>query len=207
MTSEERIGALVEAVEYVVRNDIEGDFVECGVWKGGSAMVVALTLLEHDVTDRDIYLYDTYAGMTAPSEVDVTLVGGDAATVYEETRLEDGSSTWCYSSLDEVKRNVLSTGYPRERFQFVEGPVEKTLPGFMPPSIAVLRLDTDWYESTAQEMAHLYPLLVRGGVLLVDDYGHWQGCRQAVDNYFAERQARPLLARVDGPGRIAVKVE
>ena len=87
----------------------------------------------------------------------------------------------------------------------VKGKVEDTLPGHAPDHIAVLRLDTDWYASTKHEMEHLYPRLARGGVLIIDDYGHWAGSRQAVDEYLAEHGIHLLLNRTDYTGRMALK--
>ena len=101
------------------------------------------------------------------------------------------------------KPTLAETAYPR--VEFVQGRVENTLPAAAPPEIAVLRLDTDWYESTRHELEHLYPRLVDGGVLIVDDYGYWQGARQAVDEYFGETGEAILLNRIDDTGRIAVK--
>jgi hypothetical protein len=105
------------------------------------------------------------------------------------------SSVWARSPLDEVRRNLLATGYPADRVRFVVGRVEDTLPDQAPESIALLRLDTDWYASTRHELVHLFPRLAVGGVLLIDDYGHWQGARQAVDEYLAQTGARLLLQR------------
>ena len=80
-------------------------------------------------------------------------------------------------------------------------------PAASPPSIALLRLDTDWYESTYHELVHLYPRLSVGGILIIDDYGYWQGARRAVDRYFAEQGTRVFLSRIDETGRLAVKQE
>lgn len=207
MTSPERINALVEAVRYVVANGIEGAFVECGVWKGGSMMAAALALRELGDETRDLYLYDTYSGMPPPGDVDHAIDGLRAKEGFQQAQTSADPAHWsrCYSSLDEVRRNVFGTGYPRDRFHFVPGKVEETLPGNAPPDIALLRLDTDWYESTRHEMIHLYPRLRPGGVLIIDDYGHWQGARKAIDEFIAERQLKLLLNRVDYTGRCAVK--
>jgi O-methyltransferase len=206
MTSPERVGALVNAVRYIVANDVPGDFVECGVWRGGSSMAAALTLEEQGDEARHLYLYDTFEGMSAPTAEDVALDGAPASGTFEELRLGDDSSDWCRASLDDVRANLASTGYPADRFHYVQGKVEDTLPAAMPPGpIALLRLDTDWYESTRHELEHLYPRLSRGGVLIIDDYGHWAGARKAVDEYFAAHPPAPLLNRVDYTGRIAVK--
>src|SRR5437867_1862945 len=124
-----RIVGLMDAVKYVVANQIEGGFIECGVWRGGSSMVAAYTLLE----------------------------------------------------------------------------VEDTIPQHAPERIALLRLDTDWYESTKHELEHLYPRLAPHGVLIIDDYGHWVGAKQAVDEYFATQKLKPFLNRLDYTGRLVIK--
>ena len=97
------------------------------------------------------------------------------------------------------------TGFPADRAVFVPGKVEETIPASAPERIALLRLDTDWYESTYHELVHLYPRLEAGGVLILDDYGHFEGARRAVDRYFDENGARPLLTRVDYTARVGVK--
>jgi O-methyltransferase len=205
-TTPERIVGLIDAVKYITNNHIEGSIVECGVWRGGSIMTAAWTLLELGDTSRDIYLFDTFEGMSAPSDKDRLPDGSLVAeTLAQMDRREEGN-LWAIAPLDAVKRNVLSTGYPRERLHFVQGKVEDTLPGQAPERIALLRLDTDWYESTRHEMLTLYPRLSDGGVLILDDYGDWQGARQAVDEYFAEQPFKPLLTRMDTTGRMAIKL-
>jgi len=202
-TSVERMYGLYKGVRYVLDAGVSGDFVECGVWKGGSSMAMALTLLEARSTDRSIYLYDTFEGMTAPTVADIAIDNGrSASAIWPSTRRQGGSS-WDYSPIEEVRQNLGRTGYPSDKLVFVKGPVEQTIPGILPQKIALLRLDTDWYESTLHELNHLYPLLEPGGVLLIDDYGHWAGARKAVDAYFAKRPV--LLNRLDYTGRIAVK--
>jgi hypothetical protein len=102
---------------------------------------------------------------------------------------------WCKRSLKHVKGCLEETGvYDEDKLRFVVGPVEKTLldPANLPERIAVLRLDTDWYASTKAELKHLYPRLSSGGTLIVDDYGHWYGCRQAVNEYFPGVQLTPI---------------
>ncbi len=205
-TSPERISVLVDAVRYVVDNKIEGAMVECGVWRGGSTMAIALALKELGDETRDIYLYDTFAGMTAPTEDDVAFSGASAELKFDKQKISDESSTWCLSTLDDTRESVLSTGYPEDKFHFVEGMVEDTIPATIPPgNIALLRLDTDWYESTKHELVHLFPLLADNGPLIIDDYGHWQGARKAVDEYFSENGFRIFLSRIDYTGRIGIK--
>ncbi len=208
MTSPERIFALCEAVRYLERTAVHGSIVECGVWRGGSIMAVAKTLLDLGITDRDLHLFDTFEGMTAPTDRDVEL-GGVPASSYFAPSAPDAptggrSPLIVPSPLEEVRTNVASTGYPSDRTFFVQGPVEDTVPGSAPDRIALLRLDTDWYESTRHELVHLYPLIVGGGVLIIDDYGHWGGSRDAVDEYLREHGLHLLLQRVDYSCRVAV---
>lgn len=205
MTSPERILALRDAVRHVCRHGIDGDIVECGVWRGGSMMAAALTMLECGARRR-IHLFDTFEGMPPPAAADRDLTGVSAATLLAAEQRESGD-TWAYSPLDQVRANLRSTGYPAELVRFVPGRVEETIPEAAPERIAVLRLDTDWYESTRHELEHLYPRLAVGGVLIVDDYGHWQGARRAVDEYLAASGARLLLSRIDYTGRMAVKID
>lgn len=206
MTSPERIAALVEAARYVVANDIPGDFVECGVWRGGSSMAAAMAFRELGDVSRELFLYDTYEGMSAPTDEDVDIAGRSAESKFSERQLTEDSSEWCRSPLDDVRNNLASTGYPEEKVHFVKGKVQDTIAGEMPVGpIAILRLDTDWYESTRHELTHLYPRLVTRGVLILDDYGYWQGARKAVDEYFAAHAIRPLMGRVDFAGRVILK--
>jgi hypothetical protein len=205
MTSPERIHALIEAVKYVIRRGIPGDIVECGVWRGGSMMAAARTLLSMGATDRDLYLFDTFEGMSAPSEADVDLAGRRAATVLAGASKSDASSYWCYASLEDVQASLAKVGYPANRIHYVRGKVEDTVPAQAPQQIALLRLDTDWYESTRHELEHLYPRLSPGGVLIIDDYGHWKGSRKATDEFIAATPNFGLLTRIDYTGRLAIK--
>lgn len=205
MTSLERIFSLYTSVQYVLRNDIPGSFVECGVWKGGSSMAIALCLIMNGRTDRDIYMYDTFEGMPEPSAKDVDIFENKAGDLLNRSKKEV-DPIWCYSSLDEVKNNMAKTNYPQDKIHYVQGKVEETIPGVIPRSISLLRLDTDWYESTRHELYHLFPLLQKKGVLIIDDYGHWQGARKAVDEYFMENNIPILLNRIDYTGRIAIKL-
>jgi O-methyltransferase len=203
MTTPGKIEALAQAVEYAVSRPVPGAFVECGVWRGGSMMAIALTLLRLGETDRDLYLFDTFEGMTPPGAEDVKKGGRHASEVLRSSPRD--SSVWAIASLDEVRDVVLGTGYPEERIHFVKGPVEETLPAHAPAEVALLRLDTDWYASTKHELVHLYPRLVAGGVLIIDDYAFWRGSRQAVDEYVRENELKLLLIRIDHGARVAIK--
>jgi O-methyltransferase len=210
MTGVPRLQALIDAVRYCVRRDVPGDFAECGVWRGGSVLAMILTLQELGVSDRHVHLFDTFEGMTEPTEHDTSPRHPPALDHWKEARRR-GSRAWPglfgpdVFDEEDVRRTVLSTGYPEEKVHLVRGAVEETLPEHAPERLALLRLDTDWYESTRHELQHLYPRLAEGGVLVIDDYGHWEGARRAVDEYFGEEAAPLLLHRIDYTGRIAVK--
>jgi O-methyltransferase len=204
MTPPARIYALTRAVEYVVRRRVPGAIVECGVWRGGSMMAAALTLLRLGATDRDLYLFDTFAGMTAPGSEDVTLAGDAAADLL--VGADPDSDLRAEAGIENVRAGMLSIGYPAEKIHLVEGAVEETLPDAAPTQIALLRLDTDWYASTKHELHHLYPRLGTGGILIVDDYGYWRGARTAVDEYLQEENVYLLLNRIDNSARIAIKI-
>lgn len=204
-TSIEPMYALYQAVKYIVQNNIEGDLVECGVWKGGSAMLIAETLKYYGDTNRKIYLYDTYEGMSEPTTKDIDFRGDTAEKLLDKFDKEEQKSVWCYCSIEEVKSNLYLTNYPKENLFFIKGKVEETIPKTIPSKISLLRLDTDWYESTYHEFLHLYPLLSTQGVLIIDDYGHWKGAREATDRYFKEHNIQMLLNRIDYTVRSGIK--
>lgn len=205
MTSSERLYALIHAVRYVAEHEIPGAIVECGVWKGGSMMAAAKTLLRLEHSDRHLYLFDTFEGMPLPGAADVSFSGTPAQEMFERTRTAQDRSDWCAASLQEVRAVMQATGYDSDKIHFVQGKVEETIPDAAPEQIALLRLDTDWYESTHHELLHLYPRLASGGVLILDDYGYWMGARKATDEFLAQNNVRLLLHRIDETGRMAVK--
>jgi O-methyltransferase len=202
MTRKEKRYALYLATRYVVQHDIPGAIVECGVWRGGSMHVVARTLLAIGDTSRELYLFDTFEGMTPPTDKDRTYGGRPVAELLASQPRT--ARIWAIASLEDVKQGFESIPYPQDKIHYVEGAVESTLPTQAPSEIAILRLDTDWYESTRHELVSLYERLTPGGVLIIDDYGSFQGARQAVDEFVEETDARLLLLPI-GPGRIAVK--
>jgi hypothetical protein len=210
MTSPERVLATADSVEYIVRRGVPGALIECGVWQGGNVLAMILALQRLGVSDRDIYLCDTFEGMTEPGDSDTSPFEEPALAHWKRAQ---SSSThpwdWFFRpdafNLERVQGLLHDTGYPSEHLHFVVGPVEDTLPEAAPDAVALLRLDTDWYASTRHELLHLYPRLSEGGVLIVDDYGHWEGCRRAVDEYFSDMAQPVLLSRIDYTGRIAIK--
>lgn len=205
MTLPERAYTLIKAVEYIVLSGIPGDFVECGVWRGGSMMTIALTLKRMGATDRKLHLFDTYEGMPEPQDRDITLFGSPGREPWEQNKTDSNINHFCYASLEDVQTNMASTGYPLENIHYIQGRVQNTLPHHAPESIALLRLDTDWYDSCRHELQHLYPRLVSKGVLIADDYGYWQGQKDATDEYFRDHRIAMLLTRVDYCCRMGIK--
>lgn len=190
--------ALYRAVNYVIDNEIPGDLVECGVWRGGCSMMMAAILQRRGDSDRTVYMYDTFDGMSPPTGVDVTYDQRSASTLMNSPRSTQRASVWCIADKSDVMRNMALTGLPPDRVRYIEGRVEDTLQGPQPMSkIAILRLDTDFYESTKTELEALYPKLVERGVFFADDYGHWLGAQKAVDEYFDGTGSKPLIQRVD----------
>jgi hypothetical protein len=202
-TSLERMQALYAATHYVIDNSIAGDLAECGVYRGGSVMMMLGVLKQRGIADRRVWMYDTFEGMTEATEFDIDPLGRLAGPLMNEDRAsKETSDIWCYASIDLVRSNVQTIGYPMSLVEMVKGPVEETIPHRIPPTISLLRLDTDFYESTKHELEHLYPRLSNQGVLIIDDYGHWQGCRKAVDEFFL---TPPPLIEIDYTGRAMVK--
>lgn len=203
----DKLYAFIQSIRYIEKFAVPGAIVECGVWRGGAIMAAALTLNQLGAKDRSFYLYDTFAGMSKPGDKDQPMPGTgaiDLSEEFEKTQTGEDSSNWCCASLEDVKNNLSKVHYDQSKFIFVEGKVEDTLPGTLPDSISILRLDTDWYESTKQEMKHLFPLLVPKGVLIIDDYYRWAGNKEAVDEYLEQYDIPILLTRV-GNSAIGVR--
>ncbi len=206
MASARRLHANIEAVDYVISNGIDGSIVECGVWKGGGTMSMMLKLMDLGEERRDFFLFDTFSGMAGLSGFDEKNGMGNAETRRKFNRQQQGSKNdWCCAPLQEVKKNVQSIKYPADRIHYVVGDVRDTLPQTGVGEIAILRLDTDWYESTKQELETLFPKLARGGVLIVDDYGAWKGAQKAVDEYFQSQSRSIFLQYVDASGRMGIR--
>ena len=193
MTSLLRRWALINAIKFIKNENIDGDFVECGVWKGGNLIIYNKLNDEYNL-NKKIFAYDTFSGMSEPSIHDKNVNNVDAQREWENNKKTDkiNLSFNCYSNLQEVKKNIIdnsSTRDPLKNLNFIEGKVEDTLKlqKNLPDKISILRLDTDWYESTKAELEILYPKLSKNGILLIDDYGHWKGARKAVDEFFNDK--------------------
>ena len=211
LVSRERLFATLMSCKYVLENNLEGDFVECGVWRGGNSIIAAGIFKLYN-SSKKVYLYDTFQGMTAPTEADIELYGGHTARerLYAD-KLDKNKkwtrNTWAYASIDDVKTNFSNFGLLSENVEFIQGDILQTLDKTIPDKISVLRLDTDWYESTKKELDVLYKRIVSNGVLMIDDYGHWGGSKKAVDEYFKENNNRPFLQYIDYSGRLGIKTK
>jgi len=179
MTSIERITELYNSLEYIRINNLKGDIVECGVWKGGNILGIIEYLHFYKIS-KNVWLYDTFQGMTQPEDVDVDLNNKMAKDML------DIPVVLAFSPIDEVKQNIFKSNFNKDLIKIIIGDVSETLldKQNIPNTICLLRLDTDWYKSTKDELTYLYPKLINGGVLIVDDYGHWKGSKMAVDEYF-----------------------
>ena len=210
IASPEAMVELMRAIDYVVTNNIPGDFVECGVFQGGNAVVMIRSLLYAGIRDRNIYLYDTFEGFPKPEEIDYEYFVGPALETWKSFKSQgddsEDSSDWLRFPIERVRDRVQALGYPSDRIKLVKGLVENTIPAEAPETIALLRLDTDFYKSTKHELVQLFPRLQQGGILIIDDYGALHGARVATDEYIAENRIKFFPTRVDEHVRIGVKL-
>jgi hypothetical protein len=201
MTNFERMWSLIQSFHHVRQESLVGDFVECGVWKGGN-IILLKKLIEKFNFKKNIYGFDTFEGMVEPSFYDVNYNNKSAKKMFDEHKKKDIGFAMC--SLDDVKRNIKKNTKTDNIF-LIKGKVENTLKNKkkLPKKISILRLDTDFYESTKIELEILFPRLVKGGVLIVDDYGFWKGAKKAVDEYFCD--CRQFMHYVDHSCRLLIK--
>ena len=207
MTTSIRMWALLQSAKEVLKKKIKGDFVECGVWRGGNIILLKNILEQHKIK-KNVYGFDTFQGMTEPTRHDVDTENNSASILMKKTNKNDQEfSIWAYSSLEKTKKNIYKNIKSKKNLKLIQGKVEDTLviKENVPKKISLLRLDTDWYESTKIELEILYPLLQKGGILIIDDYGHFKGCRKAVDEYFSKYKKKPLLHYVDYTCRLIIK--
>ena len=189
MTGKARMYFLSQAILNVKKNNLEGDFVECGVWQGGNILLYDL-LNKHYNLKKLIFAYDTFEGMPTPKKIDINYSETSAHKLMKITEKINGkNNVHSFADLNLVKKNILKYSNLNS-IRFIEGKVEKTLLNEenLPKKISILRLDTDFYNSTKKELEILYPRLVSGGVCVLDDYGYWKGQRKAVDEYFGDQK-------------------
>jgi O-methyltransferase len=206
MCSTQNLYSTALSCKYVVDRNIEGDFVECGVYRGGNAIIAAHIFKAYGI-HKKVFLFDTFKGMTEPTKFD-SKTGSqiNASHKYARTKKSSDFSKWAYASLSEVKENFKKLNL-ENNIQFIIGDVLETLntTSNIPSQISILRLDTDWYESTIKELECLYKNLVPNGILIVDDYGSWTGVKKAVDEYFSGNIQKPFFSFIDSAARIAIK--
>lgn len=191
MTSRQRIDALYDSMEYIRNNNISGDYVECGVWRGGNILGIIKYLEHYDSVENNIWLYDTFSGMTKPDSVDIDFNNKKAEDILEQV--------FCLASLDDVKTVLSEVSYPKGKIKYVVGDICETLlnKDNVPDRISLLRLDTDWYSSTKVELEILWDKLEVGAPCIIDDYGHWQGCRKAVDEFLDTLPIKYEIEKID----------
>jgi hypothetical protein len=210
MSTPELCYALFQAVEHIRTSEVDGAIVESGVWRGGNVALCALALLASGDASRDLYLFDTFDWSWPDlTQWDTKYGQGTAAERNAALKKRRNAPQKFLDAQGVSETNVrdfiIDTGYPSEKIHTIKGFVQDTIPENAPEKIALLRLDTDMYESTYHELVHLYPRLVSGGILFIDDYPTEHGCVKAVEQYFSEAGSRPFLSRIGTQGRIAVK--
>lgn len=203
MTMPPALYTTIKAIEQTQRKGVRGDFVECGVWRGGNTIIAGL-MRKRLGADYTVWAYDTYAGMTPPTEYDKKPGNTLDTKAKFDALAHSNHNDWCYASLEDVRMNYRRV-VGNDDFRAIKGSVMETLsdPANLPDRIAVLRLDTDFYDSTKVELEVLWPRLVSGGVMVIDDYGEWAGARRAVDEYFGHD--KPWLHYVDRSVRLVIK--
>jgi O-methyltransferase len=185
-----------DAIKYILQNNIEGAIIECGVDSGNFEHIWIDELMKNNVV-RDIYLYDTFGGLVEPTQYDYTcndanlysMNKDEVYNIWKHNIIDEKTNAWCYTPLEIVKNRLKSTGYPEINLHYMIGNVMETLHDKtkIPEKIAILRLDTDWYESSKYELEQLYDNVIKGGVIIFDDYYHWNGQRKATDDFFMSR--------------------
>ncbi len=199
MASYARRANVYELATRAEKAGLAGAFVECGVWRGGCAAIMAY-VAKAAGRGRKTWLFDSFEGLPEPTSQD-----GERARVYAGDRTSGAmaSIAKCVGPLEDVKALFARLGIAESAYVTVKGWFQDTLPVSRDQigPIALLRLDGDWYESTKVCLDNLYDLVVPGGFVIIDDYGHWEGCKKAIDEFFAARGVQPTLHPIDDTGR------
>ena len=195
-------------VNYLIKNKIKGDIIESGVANGRQVCLALEVLKYYQEVDFKIFLYDTFQGMVQPGKYDYKIWEKDnvkSIKKYEESLNENKTSSWQNYSLEQVKENISKTEYPADKIKFVVGNVINTIPKNIHENISLLRLDTDFYDSTKVELEYLFPRVVKGGIIILDDYGGFTGVKKATDEYLKKNHLYPLLVRSSFKERVFIK--
>lgn len=191
MMSYGRLRGIYRGICEVIENKVPGDFVECGTARGGCAALMGLSCRARGEA-RNLWIYDTFEGLPPPSEDDPD---------YELAKAREGE---CRGEYDEV-RGLLERLKILEGVQMVKGLFQDTVPVTEVKQISLLHLDGDWYDSTMVCLEHLYDKVSPGGVIQIDDYGHWAGARKALHEFLDARGIEVSLRYLDYTGRQFVK--
>lgn len=195
MVSLYRLQNIYKLARTVEKNSLVGAFVECGVWRGGCSAVMAYAAKEAQ-SNRKIWLFDSFRGLPEPTKKD-----GSRARVFSSNRTSGSLRTINKNvgTVMHVKKILSKLNVDINNVEIRKGWFQNTLPKAKKEieNIAILRLDSDWYESTKACLENLYDLVVKGGFVVIDDYGTWEGCRKAVDNFIKKRGLRVKLIWVD----------
>jgi O-methyltransferase len=189
MVGMRRLQQLQDAVETVLREQVPGDLIETGVWRGGASIFMRAILAAHGDTIRTVWVADSFQGLPTP----------DPAAYPGDTGVDWWDDADLVIPLDQVKENFRRYGLLDEQVRFLPGWFRDTLPTAPIERLAVLRLDGDLYESTIVALESLYPKLTPGGFVIVDDYA-LPTCRQAVDDFRDARGIREPMEHVDWTG-------
>ncbi len=209
MTGFERMFFLMKAIKQIKIDNIDGDFVECGVWKGGNLILFQKMIERLKLNNRKIFAYDTYTGLSEPSKSDLNINNEKAEDIINSLKKKkidpEKNIFFCKCDLETVKKNFEMNTDSNDNLICIKGEVENTLKikKNLPTKISLLRLDTDWYESTKIELEVLFPLLSKNGILIIDDYGYWKGSKKAVDEYFQNKDVN--LFKIDFTSRYLFK--
>jgi O-methyltransferase len=173
MIGVKRLAHLQRCIEDALRDGVPGDLIETGVWRGGATILMRGALKAYGVTDRTVWVADSFGGLPPPNLVKYP----------QDAKMDLHTYSSLAVSLEQVQANFARYGLLDEQVRFVKGWFRDTLPNLPAERLAVARLDGDMYESTMDALMHLYPKLSVGGYLVVDDYGAIGECRQAVNDY------------------------
>ena len=207
MTPKIRIYNLLQSLRHLKHKNVKGDYVECGVWKGGNLILFKKFLENEKVIEevKSIYGFDTFEGMTEPDENDFQITNKIKAKDLFKTDTNKSSHLWGICKIDDVKNNLSKNLKDIDNINLIKGPVEQTLSikENIPDCISLLRLDTDFYISTKKELEVLYERVSPGGIIIIDDYGHWAGSKKAVDEFFKNKYV--WMHYVDYACRLIIK--
>jgi len=190
MIGMKRLDNIEYCVREVLKNKIEGDFAELGVWRGGSAILMRALLKEMNAKDRNVWVADSFEGLPEPDDKKYPADKGDKHFMFDELKV----------SLEEVKHNFSKYGLLDEQVKFLKGWFKNTLPTAPIKKLAILRLDGDMYESTMDGLVNLYPKLSVGGYIIIDDWGAIPACRKAVEDYRKENSITEKIVEIDWTG-------